>query len=178
MDLFQLIYLMLPAYIANMAPVLAKNKFKPLDYPIDGGKTFMGKPILGSHKTMRGILLGIICAITVFYIQQILFRYEAFQSISLIDYNLVGPLLGFYLGFGSLVGDAVGSFIKRRFNVRPGYSVIGLDQLDFAVGALYFMAFIYHPGWETMGYILAITFVLHIVVHRIGYHLKINKKKW
>ena len=178
MDIFQLIYLMLPAYVANMTPVLAKNKFKPLDYPIDGGKTFMGKPLLGTHKTMRGILLGIICAIAVFYIQQILFRYEAFQSLSLIDYNLVGPLLGFCLGFGSLVGDAVGSFIKRRINIKPGSRLIVLDQLDFAVGALYFMAFIYHPGWETMGYILAITFVLHIVVHRIGYYMKINKKKW
>ena len=82
------------------------------------------------------------------------------------------------MGFGSMVGDAIGSFIKRQLDIKPGKRLLFVDQLDFIVGALYFMAFVHHPGWNGMGIILGITFVLHIIVKHVGYYLGVNKEKW
>jgi len=174
----QFIYLMLPAYIANMIPPLLKGRLKPLGYALDFGKKFRGKRILGAHKTARGLIAAIIVAILVFYLQQLLYGVAFFKELSLVNYSSIGPMLGFLMGFGAMVGDALGSFIKRQLDIKPGKRLLFVDQLDFIVGALYFMAFVYHPGWNGMGIILGITFVLHIIVKHIGYYLGVNKEKW
>jgi len=43
-------------------------------------------------------------------------------------------LSGVLLSIGALVGDAAGSFIKRRLNISPGKHCMLLDQVDFVVG--------------------------------------------
>jgi len=169
---------MLPAYIANMAPVFMKGRLEPLAYTLDFGKKLRGKRILGNHKTMRGLVAGIVGAILVFYVQQILFRFDYFKGISLVDYGGIGPMLGFLMGFGAIFGDGIGSFIKRQIGIKSGKRLLVVDQLDFVIGALYFMAFIYHPGWNVMGMIIVISFIGHILVKHIGYYSGINKKKW
>ena len=176
--IFQLVYLMLPAYIANIVPPLLMGKLKPLDFPLDFGQKFRGKRILGSNKSARGLVGGIIAAILVFYLQQLLYGVAFFNDLSLVDYALLGPMLGFLMGFGALFGDAVGSFLKRQVGIKPGKRFLIVDQLDFVIGALYFMAFIYHPGWSAMGIIIIVSFFLHIIVNHIGYYLHVNKDKW
>ena len=54
----QVCYFFMPAYLANMSPVLVSRWFSALAVPIDGGKTLWGKRILGDHKTWRGLLAG------------------------------------------------------------------------------------------------------------------------
>ena len=174
----QLLYLMLPAYFANMAPVFVCKILKPLAYPLDFGYKWKGKRILGTHKTMRGLIAGIIAAIIIVYMQQMLYRIPFFTQLSLINYDLIGPMLGFLMGFGALFGDAVGSFIKRQCNIKEGKKFLPIDQIDFVIGALYFMAFIYHPGWSAMGIIIIATFVLALIVKRIGYYLGLGQEKW
>ena len=88
----------LPAYIANMAPVLSRG-VPFLNIPVDLGKTYRGKPLFGSHKTYRGFFFGIISAMIVCYIQTILYeKSTVFQNISLLDYgSTCFILLGFWL---------------------------------------------------------------------------------
>lgn len=81
-----------------------------------------GEPLLGSHKTWRGLAAGTLaCAVVA---------------------PLVG--LGFATGaaFGAaaLLGDAVSSAVKRRLALRPGAEVLGLDQLPEALLPLVLLA--------------------------------------
>ena len=54
-QVLQVLYFFLPAYVANMSPVLVRGRFKALALPIDGGRWLWGKRILGDHKTWRGL---------------------------------------------------------------------------------------------------------------------------
>lgn len=173
----KLIWLMMPAYFANMTPVLTRNLFKKLAFPLDLGKTFQNKRIFGDHKTFRGFFFGIIAAVVIYYIQQILFDFSFFQQISLINYDHY-IFFGFWLGIGALTFDILKSFFKRRINIPPGKSWFVFDQLDYVVGALFFMFFYYFPGWAESILILFISFILTILVKHLGYLLKISEEKW
>jgi len=110
-QIIKLVYLMLPAYIANLLPDLCKNLIKELNFPLDFNKKFRGKPIFGSHKTFKGFVIGILGSIIVAYFQ---FRFSLFsQSYNIINYDS-WFLIGFLQGFGALFGDAIKSFFKRR----------------------------------------------------------------
>ena len=82
--IIKLIWLFLPAGMANMAPVIFR-RINFLNYPVDGGKLMDGKRIFGSHKTWRGLFFGFVSALILIYIQQWLYPYV--ESISIIDYS-------------------------------------------------------------------------------------------
>lgn len=179
--LLKCFYFMLPAYLANMAPVFAQKLgiLKFLEKPVDGGKKWNGKEIFGSHKTWRGFAVGIITAVLIAWLQFFLYQWPVFQKISFLDYGSTNFLaLGALLGFGALFGDLVKSFFKRRINIAPGAPWIPSDQLDFVAGALIFSALIYFPGWPAVISIIIISPVLHILTNNIGYLLKIKNTRW
>ena len=97
------IYLMLPAYFANMSPVIFK-KINFLDYPVDFNKKISGQPIFGRNKTFRGFFFGVISAIVIAYLQFLLYNADFFNKLSFTDYNN-WILFGFLMGFGALAGD-------------------------------------------------------------------------
>ncbi len=173
------LYLFLPGFIANMAPVFVK-RVPFLDYPLDFGRVIKGKRILGSHKTFRGLVAGIIFAIAVAYLQKVLFETSTFfMGISILNYSEKSFLLiGFLLGFGALFGDALKSFFKRRFDVSPGKSWVPWDQLDFMLGMLVFILFIHIPDWRKVVFLLLVVPFLHIATNHIGFYLKIREVKW
>ena len=113
---------MLPAYFANMAPVIAK-KINFLKVPLDFGKKISNKPIFGKNKTFRGLVFGVLFAVIIAYIQYIFDNYGIFMDLPLTDYSN-WLLLGFLMGFGAIFGDLVKSFIKRRLNYDPGKKTI------------------------------------------------------
>lgn len=175
--IFQCFYFILPAYFANMAPVIVKNIFKKIAIPVDFGKTLGNKPVFGEHKTFRGIIFGIIFAIIVTYIQYLLFKDNIFLNLAIVDYS-DWLLLGFLLGFGAMAGDLVKSFFKRRIGYKPGKPFIPFDQTDFVIGAL---AFSYPLALFSIDKILVtvvLSFVLHIIVNHISFYLKIRNEKW
>ena len=174
--ILQCVYFMLPAYLANMAPLLAR-KVRFLDIPVDFNKKWRGNPILGSHKTWRGIFFGIIAGVITAYIQFKLRNYLFFASISLLDYSNWAAI-GFLLGFGALFGDLVKSFFKRRIGVKPGARFIPWDQIDYTIGALLFISVIFVPSWQMIAALLITNFILHVAANHIGYYLGINDVKW
>jgi CDP-2,3-bis-(O-geranylgeranyl)-sn-glycerol synthase len=140
-DILLAFWFMLPAFAANGAPVLAARM--PLIYQwntrIDFGKRFHGRPLLGSHKTWRGLISGMIIATFVLWIQQLAAANFEWAELFTgnIDYTsfptlLLGPLFG----LGALGGDAVESFFKRRRGTKSGGSWLPFDQIDYIIGAV------------------------------------------
>jgi CDP-2,3-bis-(O-geranylgeranyl)-sn-glycerol synthase len=172
---------MLPAYIANMAPVFAEKLgvLKFLARPVDDGRIWRGQPIFGAHKTWRGFVVGIVAAIAIAWLQYFLYSVPIFKNLSLLNYSETNLwLLGFLFGFGALFGDLIKSFFKRRIKIAPGAPWIPFDQLDFVLGALIFAAPICFPPPLAVVVILIASPVLHIATNNIGYLLRVKNARW
>jgi CDP-2,3-bis-(O-geranylgeranyl)-sn-glycerol synthase len=171
------LYFFLPAYVANMAPVLVQGVLVPLARPIDGGRTFRGRRVLGDHKTWRGLVAGIVAAVLVFGLQRALDEAGIGRGLALVDYDAHGLWPGFLLGLGTGVGDAVKSFFKRQIGIAPGASWPVFDQLDFMVGAYAFVAVVHLPPFLPTLAILPLVFVGSIAATAVGYGLGL-KEAW
>src|SRR5574342_1055292 len=102
-NILQLFYLMIPAYLANMAPpVLAK--YSPWNAPMDFGLSVGGIRVFGSHKTWAGFVIGVLVALLAGFILSK--TYWPFEF-SAIAWSVL-------VGVGALLGDALKSFFKRR----------------------------------------------------------------
>lgn len=179
--LLQSVYFVVPAYFANMAPVLAKklNLLKKMNFPVDMNATFYRKPIFGRHKTFRGLIVGITTGIILAYIQTSLYNLSFFKWISITDYS--NPfLLGFLLGMGAMLGDLLKSFFKRRIGIPLGRPFIPFDQIDFIIGAYIFVIPFYYSVLSLNLVItsIVVSFFLHILVNHVSFYLKVRKEKW
>ena len=169
-------YLMLPAYFANMAPVMAR-KINLFVFPIDFSKKLNKKPIFGKNKTFRGFVFGVIFGMATAYFQSLLYIFQFFKSLSFFDYQY-WVLFGFLMGIGALAGDLIKSFFKRRLDIGPGEKFVPFDQTDFVVGALVFIMPVFDLTWKIFLASLLLSFILHIVVNHIAFYLKIRNEKW
>jgi CDP-2,3-bis-(O-geranylgeranyl)-sn-glycerol synthase len=152
------IWFIFPAYCANAAPVIFGGG-KPMDF---GKRFFDGKPLLGSHKTVRGFLAGLIVGTLVGLVQTLLFEHVLFQYSPQFRYSI---LLGFALSLGALTGDLIESFVKRRLNRVPGSSLPVADQIDFILGAFLFSIPVLPPSLLTALIILLITIPIHLITN-------------
>ena len=169
-DVGYALWFIFPAYCANAVPVIFGG-----GHPLDAGRTFFdGKPILGSHKTLRGFFSGLVVGTLVGFLQTLLFQHVLFQYGVQFRYDV---LLGFMLSLGALVGDLVGSFIKRRLDLPPGSSLPIADQLDFvAVAFLFSLLVSPPPSLVTILIILVITPFIHFLTNLLAGLLDIKRK--
>ena len=180
--ILQSIYFAIPAYLANMAPVIVKKYrfLESLNKPIDQNMIFVDKkPLFGSHKTYRGLFVAILFGILAAYLQRLLLQIPFFSRISILDYS--NPLLiGFLLGLGAILGDLIKSFFKRRVSIQPGKKFIPFDQIDFIIGAFLLAWPFYHSVITISVFIVSVaaSFCLHIIVNHTAYFLKIRKERW
>ncbi len=100
--------------------------------------------------------------------------------------EFLGPVAA--LSFGALLGDVLGSFLKRRLGMEKGRRAPVLDQYDFVLGAFVLTGIIF-PGWVAAHYIigeaafgllliLAVTPILHRVVNLVGYKMGKKEVPW
>lgn len=171
------LYFILPAYFANMAPVIVKKHFLKLAKPLDSNIKIDNHTIFGKNKTYRGLIFGVLFAIIITYLQYLLTSVPFFHNISIVDYSN-WLLIGFLLGFGAIFGDLIESFFKRRLNLEPGKPFIPFDQLDFIIGALIFIYPIVKISIIKLLIILLSSFILHITINHIAFYLKIRDEKW
>jgi CDP-2,3-bis-(O-geranylgeranyl)-sn-glycerol synthase len=99
-------------------------------------------------------------------------------------------LFGAVVGLFALVGDAVKSYFKRRLGKEGGAPWVPFDQLDFVVFGLLGMlvaspllppGWVWHAlfdDWRTLATILVLTPLLHLLVNRIGYWLRLKSVPW
>ena len=167
-DLFFALWFFLPAGIANVTPIFAAHIpiLKRLNYPLDFYQKINGKRIFGDHKTIRGLVSGIIVGTLT---ATLLFHFATnFTTILPSWYFSINPfLLGFLLSFGALSGDAIKSFFKRRVGIQPGKTWIPFDQVDYIVGGSLLSSLI-HP-LIILQYLLI--FALWVGIHILSTHL-------
>jgi CDP-2,3-bis-(O-geranylgeranyl)-sn-glycerol synthase len=179
-ELFFAFWFFSPAGLANVL-AFASGKIKllrPFTYPVDFNLRINGKRILGSHKTVRGFIVGTLAAIIGVYLQIFLYNHLAWQrSILPINYNDINPiLLGFLLGFGALLGDAVKSFFKRQRGIQPGRSWVPFDQVDFILGGIALSWFYMQLPFYQYIFILFMWIIIHPFISFLGYLLKIKRR--
>jgi CDP-2,3-bis-(O-geranylgeranyl)-sn-glycerol synthase len=171
-ELAYALYFILPAYVSNAIPVIFGGGIA-----IDAGKKLPdGRPIFGSHKTVRGFLSGLIAGTLTGTIQSVILNYNLLPSFSLpFEFNV---LLGFMISLGAITGDLIHSFIKRRLNIPPGLPHPIADQLDFVIGGISFYFIIphsYYPSIFTIAIIFMVTLPVHILTNFIAYKLGLKK---
>lgn len=174
----------IPAYVANGFAVFSKvikNR-----HPIDGGRLFRdGNPVLGHGKSWEGFIIGVISGVCIGCLQWI----TAPFLLQLIEQHLILPpelnsivlfsiLQVFLIALGALIGDLIGSFIKRRLNISRGRSAPILDQLDFLIAALLLGMLVNPLPFVFVLFLLVVTPIIHLTANVIGYLLKLKQEPW
>lgn len=180
-DTIRALYLFVPAFLANMAPVLAAyfGMLECLNVPIDLNSKWRTMPLFGPHKTFRGFAVGIFFGILTAYTQFFLYQYPLFRDISYLDYTLYSPfVIGFLAGFGALFGDLIKSFFKRRFHIASGKPFFPFDQWDLVIGAYIFLSFYIVFPFSYLIILLIITPILHLASNFVGYKLGLKDVWW
>lgn len=161
-DILFTIIIYLPAFAANGGAVFVKK-----GTPIDLYKNFIdGKRIFGDGKTFEGLLLALTFGTS---LGIVISRF--------LDYGWI--IIFFVESLFAMIGDMIGAFIKRRLGLPRGYRALGLDQLDFILGAtlgLYLMNI--HISVLGIIVISLISFSLHIITNYIAFKLKIKNIPW
>ena len=164
----QALYFFLPAYAANMMPVIGRNWLPTLNAPVS-------KELFGAHKTWQGLILGTAGGILTAGIQHFLVPFLPWLSVAPYDRWFE---LGLLLGIGAVLGDLIKSYFKRIVGIYPGMSWMPFDQLDFVFGGLLLCSALYFPGWFSAGIIVLLSFFLHIAVNHLGYYLGLRRSPW
>ncbi len=158
---FTLVYI--PALVANGSAALIAG-----GHPIDlGRRLWDGRRILGDGKTFEGFLLGTLYATSVALAEAL-----AASEPTLATYGVAA-------GIGALLGDMLGSFVKRRLGYERGARVPLLDQLDFLIGA-YLATTIagYKPPLLYALLFAAVVYLLHRATNIAAYKLGIKPVPW
>ena len=172
------IYFMLPAYVANLSGLAFGG-----GTPVEGGRECKdGRRLIGNGVTWKGFANGTILGTLVGAILGIIGTFFGDLSVltsGIIDLPVYGSFvgglsLGFLMAFGALLGDAVGSFIKRRIGLQSGEPAPIMDQLDFVVGALVLSLLVVKISWEFFFIIAILTLILHLGSNMIAYLLGIK----
>lgn len=148
--------------VANGTPIFATRLFgKRFNAPLDAGLKFPdGRPLFGLSKTVRGLVLSVVCT------------------------TLVAPLLGFewIIGAGlasaSMFGDLLSSFTKRRLGLRTHSQAFGLDQVPESLLPLLVLRQQLGIGYDDIAIIIAAFIVLELVLSRLLYKLHIRSQPY
>jgi len=177
--IWQSLWIILPAYISNGSAVIVGGGM-----PIDFNKKWRGKPIFGKGKTWRGFFGGAFIGI---FAGMLINFFIPFHKNFLYSFILISSI-----SFGALIGDLIKSFIKRRIGKKRGEKWILADQLDFLLGALFFLYLAsivlkpyIHENWFNAHvtiwhiiFLLILTPLLHLATNGIAYLLHYKNVPW
>jgi len=166
------LYFILPAYFSNGAGLVFGGGM-----PVDFGKSdSTGNRWIGDGVTWRGLIGGTVIGIITGAVQgyfgpQILAEFGDYIITPIITNIPQGILIGFLLGFGALLGDAIGSFLKRRLGIGRGKPAPILDQLDFLIVALILVSFVVKLNWLFVIIAIVLTLAIHLIANSAAYLL-------
>ena len=172
------VYFMLPAYVANLSGLAFGG-----GTTVDGGKECKdGRRLIGNGVTWKGLQNGTIIGTLVGVVLGIVGTFYGDLSAltgGIIDLHVYGSvfgglILGFLMAFGALLGDAVGSFLKRRIGLERGAPAPIMDQLDFVIGALVLSLLVVQISWEFFIIIALLSLVLHLGSNTFAYLIGIK----
>lgn len=169
MDAIGLLLFILPSYVANSSPVILGGG-RPVDL---GCKLWDGRRLFGDGKTLRGLAAGIAAGTVAGY----LLAFAGLGTTTTLDFNSRFAV-GLLLSVGTMAGDLLGSFTKRRMSIERGAQHEFFDQLLFLGVALLFAAPFYLPAPEEIVFLFAVTYVLHKMTNLIAHKLKLKSVPW
>ena len=143
-----------------------------LAIPLDGGRTFRGRPILGENKTLRGFVVMIPAAALAFAAVAIVVSLSrGVPPATLWQLTPAGyAALGAWAGFGFMAGELPNSFVKRRFGILPGQAPASgltaaicftIDRTDSIVGMLAAVTVAVPTPWMTWVLVLVLGPLIH-----------------
>jgi CDP-2,3-bis-(O-geranylgeranyl)-sn-glycerol synthase len=180
------LWLMLPAYIANAFATFPRGRGPPMDFgriwPRDGRR------VLGTSKTWSGLLFGGFVGIPFCLLEAwlILLAPPNLALVPVLAPTVLAAVpLAALLTFGAMTGDALGSFIKRRLGRPSGGRAILLDQMPFVlvpigIGLLVYPALFLEVfgNWAAVLWLLVYTLGLHAAFNWVGFKLGLKKVPW
>jgi len=169
-QLLDLLVFLIPIYVANSSPVVLGGG-APLDF---GARLPDGKRVLGDGKTIRGFIGGTLAGIVFGGIAALLYPLPFFADAQMQF------LAAFVLAFGTLCGDSLGSFIKRRAGVEWGKPFV-LDTIMFLVVALAFVfplanRSLYEP--MNLVFFAVLTVILHPLTNMLANRAGLKNVPW
>ncbi|WP_440992043.1 CDP-2,3-bis-(O-geranylgeranyl)-sn-glycerol synthase [Haloarchaeobius baliensis] len=167
------VWVMLPAYVPNSVAVVVGG-----GPPIDGGRLWHGTRLLGDGKTWRGFLGGTVAGAGVAVGLNVL-RPSVSAALPSFPVSVV-----IALPLGAMLGDAAGSFVKRRTGRERGARFPLVDQFSFVCGAL-LLSVLLAPSWTFETFTppvllvaLALTPLLHRGTNGLAYYLGLKDVPW
>lgn len=166
------LYFILPAYFSNGAGLLFGGGL-----PVDFRKCDKnGIRWIGDGVTWKGLIGGTIIgtltgAIQGFIAPMIISQFSQNSIIPMVTHIQEGIIVGFLLGFGALLGDAIGSFLKRRLGIGRGQPAPGLDQLDFIIVALILVSLVVKLNLTFVVTAILLTLIIHLLTNTCAYLL-------
>lgn len=166
--------LVLGAPLAHVL-VLRYDLLRPLKRPLDGGRTFRGRRILGDNKTWRGALMmsGGVLALTL-----LLSLWPAYWDALPDELTEAGPLpVGALVGLAVVAGELPNSFVKRQLGIAPGMqrrspagiALIVWDQADFVPAIVLFLAPLWVMPFAHAVVAFVVVALVHLAINVIGY---------
>ncbi len=148
--------------IANGTPIIVRKLLgERFGAPLDGGlKGFDGRPLLGASKTIRGLVLSILCTAS---------------AAPVLGMEVV---LGAGLASASMLGDLTSSFIKRRLGLRPHSQAFGLDQVPESLLPLLLLRQPLGLGYGDIALLVALFVLLELLLSRALYKLHIRDRPY
>ena len=167
------IWTILPAYVPNSVAVLVGG-----GAPIDGGLTWHGHRVLGDGKTWRGFVGGTVAGVA------LALALNALRPVLSTALPAFPPGAVVGLPSGAMLGDAAGSFVKRRTGRERGAPFPIVDQLGFVVGALG-ASLALAPSWSAATFtppvvltVVVVTPLLHLGTNGAAYLLGLKDEPW
>lgn len=169
------LYFLLPAYISNSGGLIFGGG-KPLDL---GKCDSDGIRWIGDGVTWRGLIGGtllgtIVGAIQGYYGPNLMAMFGQYITTPIAVGLLNGIVIGFLLAFGALIGDALGSFLKRRLGIGRGKPAPILDQIDFLIVALLSCSLVVSFDLNFILIAIILTLIIHLLSNTGAYLLGIK----
>lgn len=151
------------------------NRFsRALAIPLDGGRMFRGRPILGENKTLRGFVVMIPAAALAFAAVAIVISLpQGMPPATLWQLTPAGyAALGAWAGFGFMAGELPNSFVKRQLGILPGQAPASgltrticftVDHIDSIVGMLIAVTMAVQTPWTTWLWVLILGPSIHLI---------------
>ncbi len=148
--------------VANGAPVVAKKLLGgAAAWPLDGGMRFVdGRPLFGSSKTIRGIVISVVLT------------------------TAAAPLLGLtfltgaIVGLTAMAGDLFSSFMKRRLDRPSSSRATGLDQIPEALFPFVACRFALSLTWADIIVGVAVFFAGEVLFSLLFYRLGLRDQPY
>lgn len=176
--------LIFPVFVAGLVHVatLKLNLLRALAIPIDRGAEWRGRPLLGSNKTWRGVLLMTALTGGFAQLQAFMSRSEDGQSIACRTSPWIA---GGLVGLSYCLAELPNSFVKRRLGIAPGSRSTRaapaqyiLDQIDSAVGCTLAMRFLYRTRRAEIALAFVLGTALHAGVDVVLYVIGVKGNEW